>query len=121
MWRRSFFYTEHKARVDMRKYLVWIFVLVCLLGMAGCGEKHSADAAAALMVNGTVYYSTGRAVPGEVDESAIHYTTGYAENGIPQKDGEANFDRDAGTPYAVVEGNKVVVLLEHEWIEFKVK
>ena len=105
----------------MKKYNVWIFALVCLLVMAGCGEKRGADAPAAIIVNGTVYYSTGRAVPGEVDESAIQYTTGYAENGTPQKDGEANFDRDAGTPYAVVEGNKVVVLFEHEWIEFKAK
>ena len=49
------------------------------------------------------------------------YTTSYAENGIPQKDGEANFNRDLGTPYAVIEDDRVVVLVDNEWIEFKAK
>lgn len=47
--------------------------------------------------------------------------TSYAENGIPQKDGEANFNRDLGTPYAVIEDDRVVVLIDNEWIEFKAK
>ena len=42
------------------------------------------------MINGTNYYSTDNAVPVEVDESAIQYTSSYAEDGVPKKDGEAN-------------------------------
>ena len=76
---------------------------------------------ATIMVNGTNYYSTDNAVPVEVDESVIQYTTSYVENGIPQKDGEANFNKDLGTPYAVIEGDRVVVLMDNEWIEFKAK
>ena len=48
-------------------------------------------------------------------------TTSYAEDGVPRKDGEANFNRDLGTPYAVIEEDLVVVLMDNEWIEFKAK
>ena len=37
------------------------------------------------------------------------------------RDGEANFNRDLGTPYAVIEDDRVVVLIDNEWIEFKAK
>lgn len=67
------------------------------------------------------YYSTNAAVPVEVDDSVIKYTTSYAENGVPTKDGEANFNRDTGTPYAVLEDGMVVVMIDNEWIEFKAK
>ena len=40
---------------------------------------------------------------------------------FPKKDGEANFNRDTGTPYAVLEDGMVVVLVDNEWIEFKTK
>lgn len=73
------------------------------------------------MINGTIYYSTNNAISVEVDESAIQYTTSYAENGVPNKDGEANFNRESGTPYAILDDAKVVVLIEDEWIEFKEK
>lgn len=95
--------------------------LVCILTLARCGKSDSGDYPATIMVNGTNYYSTDHAVPVEVDESVIQYTTSYAENGIPQKDGEANFNRDLGTPYAVIEDDRVVVLIDNEWIEFKAK
>ena len=53
--------------------------------------------------------------------SVIQYTTSYAENGVPKKDGEANFNKDTGTPYAILEDGMVVVLIDNEWIEFKTK
>ncbi len=37
------------------------------------------------------------------------------------KDGEANFNKDTGTPYAILEDGMVVVLIDNEWIEFKAK
>lgn len=56
-----------------------------------------------------------------LDDSVIRYTTSYAEDGIPQKDGEENWNRVTGTPYAVLEDGMVVVLIDNEWIEFKTK
>ena len=87
----------------------------------GCGKSNVGDYPATIMVNGINYYSTDNAVPVEVDESVIQYTTSYAEDGVPRKDGEANFNRDLGTPYAVIEEDLVVVLMDNEWIEFKAK
>ena len=105
----------------MKKLIALVVALVCVLAMTGCRKSNNGDYPATIMVNGLNYYSTNRAVPVEVDESVIQYTTSYAENGIPQKDGEANFNRDLGTPYAVIEDNLVVVLMDNEWIEFKAK
>lgn len=105
----------------MKKLIASALTLVCILTLARCGKSGSGDYPATIMVNGTNYYSTDHAVPVEVDESVIQYTTSYAENGIPQKDGEANFNRDLGTPYVVIEDDRVVVLIDNEWIEFKAK
>ena len=105
----------------MKKLSALTICIVLILLHASCGKQNSGDSPAAIMVNGIIYYSTSNAVPGEVDESVIQYTTSYAKNGIPQKDGEANFNRDLGTPYAVIAENKVIVLIDNEWIEFKKK
>lgn len=105
----------------MKKLIALVLALVCILPLVGCGKSNDGDYPATIMLNGINYYSTGNAVPIEVDKSVIQYTTSYAENGIPQKDGEANFNKDLGTPYAVIEGNRVIVLMDNEWIEFKAK
>ena len=110
-----------KGGICIKKLIASVLTLVCILTLARCGKSDSDDYPATIMVNGTNYYSTDHAVPVEVDESVIQYTTSYAENGIPQKDGEANFNRDLGTPYAVIEDDRVVVLIDNEWIEFKAK
>ncbi len=100
-------------------------VILCVLiafAFSGCGgRKRGGDYSAAIQVNGTIYYSTDAAVSVEVDDSVIRYTTSYADNGVPAKDGEANFNRDTGTPYAVLEDGTVVVMMDHAWIEFKAK
>jgi len=101
----------------MKKLIALVLALACVFALASCGKSNSGDYPATIMVNGTNYYSTDNAVPVEVDESVIQYTTSYAENGIPQKDGEANFNKDLGTPYAVIEGDRVVVLIDNEWID----
>ncbi len=105
----------------MKKWIAATLCLALVFLLASCGNPKSGDCPATIMVNGTNYYSTGNAVPVEVDESAIQYTTSYAEDGVPKKDGEANFNRDTGNPYAVLEGGMVVVLIDNEWIEFKSK
>ena len=105
----------------MKKWIAATLCLALVFLLVSCGNPKSGDYPATIMVNGTNYYSTGNAVPVEVDESAIQYTTSYAEDGVPKKDGEANFNRDTGNPYAVLEGGMVVVLIDNEWIEFKSK
>lgn len=105
----------------MKKTLAMVLCLVLMFSLAGCGASKGGDYPATIMVNGKNYYSTNNAVPVEVDDSAIQYTTSYAENGVPKKDGEANFNRDTGTPYAVLEDGMVVVMIDNEWIEFKAK
>ena len=88
----------------VKKLIALVLALACVFALASCGKSNSGDYPATIMVNGTNYYSTDN-----------------AENGIPQKDGEANFNKDLGTPYAVIEGDRVVVLIDNEWIEFKAK
>lgn len=105
----------------MKKTIALVFCIILALALVGCGTSKGGDYPATIMVNGTNFYSTNNAVPAEVDDSVIQYTTSYAENGVPKKDGEANFNRDTGTPYAVLEDGMVVVLIDNEWIEFKAK
>jgi len=105
----------------MKKLIAFIFVLVCVLALASCSRSIRGDYPATIRVNGTNYYSTDNTLPIEVDESDIQYTVSYAENGIPKKDGEDNFNRDSGTPYAVIDDSRVVVLIDNKWIEFRAK
>ena len=83
----------------MKKLIASVLTLVCILTLARCGKSDSGDYPATIMVNGSNYYSTDHAVPVEVDESVIQYTTSYA----------------------VIEDDSVVVLIDNEWIEFKAK
>lgn len=66
------------------------------------------------MAEDTIYYKADEPMPAEVDESAIlGYTDSYTD-AFPQKNGETNFDRDLGMPYAKVQGG-LAVLYENEW------
>ena len=106
----------------MKKITAMMLCLLMILSLAGCGRsKSGGDYLATINVNGINYYSTNAAVPVEVDDSVIKYTTSYAENGVPTKDGAENFNRETGTPYAVLEDGMVVVMIDNEWIEFKAK
>lgn len=124
---------EARTKAAQKKQPMWVkwgamAACLCLViasvimipRLGGSGTSHG-DYPATIMVNGTNYYSTNNAVTVEVDASAIQYTTSYAENGVPKKGGEANFNRDTGTPYAVLEDGMVVVMIDNEWIEFKAK
>lgn len=74
------------------------------------------DYCAAIMVDGVVYWSTDTPVPGEVDESAIRTVTSYTD-GVPEEDGQTNFDRGLTTQYAMTDMG-LVVLIDREWILF---
>lgn len=71
----------------------------------------------AIMVDGVLYRSTGEAVPGEPDLSAIQTVVSYT-NGTPEMDGQTNFSQDLSARYAVTDLG-VVVLVEEEWILFE--
>lgn len=69
---------------------------------------------AAIMAEGEIYLKSATAMPAEIDESAIiGYTSSYTDT-YPEKDGETNFNRELGMPYAKVDGG-VAVLYENEW------
>lgn len=94
-----------------------IMVIVCsllALALAGCAKSTETDYVAAIMVEGEIYCKTVTAMPAEIDESAIlGYTKSYTDT-FPEKDGETNFNRKLGMPYAKVEDG-VAVLMDNEW------
>ncbi len=102
----------------MKRMIIMILCLVFAVSFAGCGRSQKADYPAMIMVNGIVYGSLDKPVHIEVDKSIIQYSTSYIKNGVPRKDGETNFNRDLGTPYAVLD-DMVVVLINGEWMEFQ--
>ena len=108
----------------MKKMIALVLCLMLAPSLIGCFRQSSSgdtgNQTMIIMVNDMKYYSTYRAVSVEVDDSAIQYTASYAAgDGVPRKNGEANFDQ--GTPYAVLEDDMVVVLIDGEWIEFSSK
>lgn len=89
-------------------------------GVAGSSQNGSADYFPAIMVDGVLYWSTGEAVPVEVDESAIHTVTAYI-NTVPQMDGQTNFSQDLSARYAIIKTGgeeQLVVLMDGEWVLF---
>lgn len=74
------------------------------------------DYCAAIMVDGVVYWSTDTPVPGEVEESAVRTVASYTD-GVPEEDGQTNFDRGLTTQYAMTDMG-LVVLIDREWILF---
>ena len=111
----------------MKKLLLYALAVLCLLGAAGCTVLTPApvpeetptvstavDYPAAIMAEGTIWLLEGAPMAGEVDDSAIlGYTVSYTDT-FPTQDGETNFDRETGKPYARVEGG-LAVLYQNEW------
>ena len=79
-------------------------------GSASTGEQYDA-----IMVDGAVYWSTGKILVGEVDPGAIRETTSRTD-GVPEVEGQTNF-APPGTRYAVT-ADGVVVLIDREWVLF---
>ena len=91
-------------------------VFVLLFGiLAGCTSYGvETDYPAAIMVYGDIYYLSVEEISGEVEESAIlGYTESYTDT-YPEKNGQTNFNRELGMPYARVEGG-IAVLMDEEW------
>lgn len=72
-----------------------------------------------IMYEGILYRTTGKAIPAEVDESAIVGEIGSVVplSQLPTKDGEANFG-EVGDPYAIT-SDGLIVIMNHEWVVFK--
>lgn len=91
--------------------------LLCLLLLAGCGRTEAGQVRAeTIMVDGVLYHSTGRQIPGEVDESAVIGTSTYTD-GTPAENGQANFSPDSGAEYAMT-SDGLVVCVDLEWTLF---
>lgn len=72
-----------------------------------------------IMYEGSIYRTTGKAIPAEVDESAIVGEIGSVVplSQLPTKDGEANFGQ-IGAPYArTIDG--LLVIMNNEWVLFE--
>ncbi len=70
-----------------------------------------------IMVDGVLYQSTGRQLPGEPDPGIIRTVVSYT-SGTPEMDGQTNFSQDLSAQYAVT-GMGLVVLVEEEWVLFE--
>ena len=72
-----------------------------------------------IMYKGGLYRTTGKAIPAEVDESAIvgEISSVVPLSQLPSKDGEANFGQ-IGDPYAIT-SDGLLVIMNHEWVLFE--
>ncbi len=95
----------------MKRLFVLLVILALLL--VGCVQKQT-DYPAAIMVDDTVFLKSGAPMPAEINESAIIGCTLSYTDSFPKKNGETNFSRETGLPYARVEGG-IAILCENEW------
>ena len=109
----------------MRKWISFILILVFVLTLMGCGANNQVapDAPNAMvpsiMYEGSLYRTTGKVIPAEVDESAIvgELSSVVPLSQLPTKDGEANFGQ-IGDPYAIT-SDGLLVIMGHEWVKFE--
>ena len=99
----------------MKKYILILVSILCILSSVGCGEGKETMDIQGILVDGVFYEKSYQPMPAEVDESAIiGYVESYTDT-IPKKDGESNISKDIiGAPYAKVEGG-IAILYENEW------
>lgn len=107
----------------MKRILAIALAFIILLALAACRKAQQAETpntqVPSIMVGGEIYRTTGKQLPGEVDESAI---LGYVQSVVhgsqlPQEEGQANFPIE-DAPYAMT-GDGLVVLVENEWTLFQ--
>ena len=100
--------------VMMRRLTVYA-PLLCALALAGYSAGGSAaDYPAAIMVDDVVYLLPDQPSPAEVAEEAITgYTSSYTDT-FPEQNGETNFNRELGMPYAVT-ADGLAVQYNDEW------
>lgn len=111
----------------IKKILFIVSALLCGAAMlAGCGiQKEDATTpnacSPAIMVGGTIYYSTGKEMPVEIDDSAIlgKVTSTVNIDKIPTENGQTNIPF-LNAPYAEYEDG-LVLLMDEEWVFFETR
>lgn len=93
----------------------WLVLILLLLLLSGCGKE---DDRQLICVGGELYYSTGEAMPVEMDPSSyLGVITSFVEPGqIPTEEGQTNFG-NLGQIYARL-GKGLAVMVDHEWVRF---
>ena len=109
----------------MRKWISFILMLLFVLTLMGCGANNQVTPDApnamvpSIMYEGRIFRTTGKAIPAEVDESAIvgEISSVVPLSQLPCKEGEANFGQ-LGDPYAIT-SDGLLVIMNHEWVLFE--
>lgn len=108
----------------MKKMIATLLCILMIVSLVGCGAKNVETPNAtvpSIVYNGEVYCTTGKQVPGEVDESAIvgKVTTVVPLSEWPNEEGQANFG-EIGTPFAIT-SDGLVVAVNNEWTIFELR
>ena len=107
----------------MKRINVFILILILVAMFSACGKEENPQMPntqpPSVMYDGVIYRTTGKQLPGEVDESAI---LGYIHSVVhgsqlPQEEGQSNFPAE-GAAYAIV-SDGFVVLMDNEWTIFE--
>ena len=106
----------------MRKMVALFLGILMIVSVAACGAKNADTPNAtvpSIMYNGELYYTTGKEMPVEVDESAI---VGKVNSVVPlsewpKEEGQANFG-EVEAPYAII-NEGLVVMVNNEWTIFE--
>ena len=98
----------------MKKLLSMVLTALFAISLIGCGKGVETDYAAAIMVDGTIYYKSIEEIPAEEAENMIiGYTKSYTDT-FPKKDGQTNFSRERNLPYAKVDEG-IAILIDGTW------
>ena len=106
----------------MKKAVLAVLCTLLVLTLVGCGTKNTKAPNApvsSFVFQGTLYCSTGKQIPAEIDDTAITgtVTAVVSPSQWPKQEGEANFG-EVGTPFALTDEG-MVSLLEQEWTVFE--
>ena len=109
----------------MKKYSSIILSILCILILAGCSKKEQIvpdtpnAMVPSIIYQGSLYRTTGKQIPAEVDESAIvgEISSVVPLTQLPTKEGEANFG-EIGDQYAVT-SDGLLVKMNNEWTLFE--
>lgn len=101
---------------------LFTFLMVLSLLLAGCAKEPAPQMPntmpSSVMIDGRLYQTTGKQMPGEADPSVIEEISEIIPSSqLPGEDGQSNFG-EAGVKYAFTEDG-LVVLLGNEWTLFE--
>jgi len=98
----------------MRKGVLFLLSIISIAALVACASGTETDYAAAIMVEGEIYLKSIAVITEEIEESEIIGYTRYYTDTFPKKNGETNFCREIGKPYARVEDG-IVIQIDNEW------